>query len=62
MTPFNIPDVILRTAEQINALKQQIEETTDPKERRRLRLRLKEIQILQQWQMEKEASDEITPG
>jgi hypothetical protein len=51
---------ILRTAQQIYSLKQQLE-TTDPKDRRRLQRQLKELQILQLWQLEKEANDEINP-
>lgn len=51
MTTDNLSAAILRTKQQIEHLKQQIETTDDPKDKRRLQHQLKELQILQLWQM-----------
>jgi hypothetical protein len=53
MTPINHSTAILRITQQIYELKQQIE-AADPQDRRRLQHRLKELQILQLWQLELE--------
>ena len=58
MTICNFPDAILRTAQQIDHLKQQIEAAPDDK---RLQHQLKELQILQLWQLEQEANNELNP-
>ncbi len=42
---------IIRIKQQIDHLKQQIEATADPKEKRRLQSRLKELQIEQLWRI-----------
>jgi PHD/YefM family antitoxin component YafN of YafNO toxin-antitoxin module len=49
----DLPTAILLTKEEIEQLKLQLKEITDPQEKRRLRRRIKELQHLQLWQMDK---------
>ncbi len=61
MTFFDLSADIVRTAQQIYSLKERIE-AVDSRERRHLQRQLKELKILQRWQLEKKASDEISPA
>lgn len=49
----DLPAAILRTKEEITQLKRQLEQITDPREQRRLKRRIKKLQILQLWQLGK---------
>lgn len=51
MTPFKLKAAIERTKKEIYLLKEQVEQTTDPKEKRHLRRWLKELQFLQLWHL-----------
>lgn len=53
MNTHALPAAILRTKEEISQVKRELERVTDHKERRRLSRRLKELQYLQLWQLEK---------
>jgi hypothetical protein len=59
MTLFDLSATILRTKHQIDQLKQQIV-AADPKDKPRLRHQLKELQILQLWQLSQK--DNRPPG
>jgi hypothetical protein len=52
MTPEELQASINTTKQQIEQLKLQIEESADSKERHRLILKLKELQILQLWHID----------
>jgi hypothetical protein len=60
MALFDFSADMIRTAQQIYHLKQRIR-AVDPRERSHLQRKLKELEILQRWQCEKKASDEINP-
>jgi len=47
MVDENLEDLIERTKEQIYRLKQQLAEISDPAEKRRLKRRLRQAQIMQ---------------
>lgn len=49
----DLPTAILRTKEEIEQLKLQLKQVTDPQEQRRLKRRIKELQYLQLWQLDK---------
>jgi len=50
--PPGLIEAIEKTKTQIYALKQKIEQTPDPQERRRLKRQLKELQYLQLWHLD----------
>jgi len=52
MTSSELQEAIDQTKVQIYALKQQIEQTPDPQEKRQLKRRLKEMQYLQLWHLD----------
>jgi len=52
MIPSDLRDAIEKTKTQIYQLKEQIEETPDPQEKRQLKRRLKELQYLQLWHLD----------
>ena len=60
MPHFDLSEDIVRTAQEIYNIKEQIN-TASPRDKGRLQRRLKELQILQLWQLEKQASDEVNP-
>lgn len=49
----NLPIEMQETIEEIALLSMQIDTTEDPRERRKLQRRKKELQILQMWRMDK---------
>lgn len=49
----NLPIEMQETIEEITLLSMQIDTTEDPRERRKLQRRKKELQILQMWRMDK---------
>lgn len=51
MTPEELEVAIESTARKIHELLQQIEMTSDSREKRRMERRLKELRILQLWQL-----------
>lgn len=53
MTLQDLRSNILRTKEEIEQLKLRLEEVADPREQRRLKRRIKELQYLQLWQLDK---------
>lgn len=52
VTPDELKEAVRRTKEENMALKGQLEVTVDPRERKILQRRLKELQRLQLWQLE----------
>jgi hypothetical protein len=53
MTRSDLKQAILQTLENILRVKEEMDRASDPKEVSRLRRKLKELQYLQIWQMEK---------
>ncbi len=52
MNHLELQEAIEKTLEGIQALKQQIEKASDPREEKRLKRKLKELQYLQLWHIE----------
>ena len=50
--PEEIQESIIKTKSEIDQVKQELAMTTDPKEKRKLSVRLKELQFLQLWHLD----------
>ena len=50
--PEEIQESIIKTKREIDQVKQELAMATDPKEKRKLSVRLKELQFLQLWHLD----------